>query len=76
MCFQQGDLRVDARYNLPDNLGKLSATLKKNADFIRATFSTTRRVVGTLERTFSRPNRQPEFSMFQSSAPLTNDTQL
>lgn len=43
----QGDLKIDARYNLPENLGKLSATLKRKADFIRATFSTTRRVVGT-----------------------------
>lgn len=74
-CFQQGDLRVDARYNLPDNLGKLSATLKKNADFIRATFSTTRRVVGTLERISSHPGgqRPRSFPLFRPSASLTND---
>lgn len=55
-----GDLKIDARYNLPENLGKLSATLKRKADFIRATFSTTRRVVDKVvaSKSFTLPGER------------------
>lgn len=37
---RQGDLALDARYRLPSQVAALTATLKRNADYIKAAFNT------------------------------------
>lgn len=40
ISLPQGDLALDARYRLPSQVAALTATLKRNADYIKAAFNT------------------------------------